>query len=393
MKVLQVHNRYRLRGGEDAVFDNTIRILRAGGVAVCTFARDSRDLPDTTAAKAGAMISGVWSGAAKRAMRATLRRERPDVVHVHNLYPLLSPSVLAACDDAGVPVVMTAHNYRLSCPIGTHYVHGAACMRCAGGHEQHCFLRNCRGSRAESAGYALRSWLANRNHWFRRPVQRFLAISAYLRDHLITQGFDADTVTVVPNTVAIPADATDPAEGSYALFCGRLSEEKGVDILIAAAHAAPEVPVRIAGDGPLRPALESIAPPNVRFLGRLDAGELAAAYRGARFFVAPAMWHEAFGLVVAEAMAHGLPVIASRMGAHTELIADGARGHLFSAGDDTALAETMHALWKDPARCRDMGAAARRYAAEEFGEARYFERLIAVYQEVTANAAEPGIST
>lgn len=386
MKVMQVHNRYRQRGGEDAVFDNTIRILRDGGIAVCTLERDSQAMPDTVTAKAGALISGVWSAAGKRAMHDALRAEQAEVVHIHNLYPLLSPSVLSACREAGVPVVMTAHNYRLTCPIGTHYTRGESCMRCVGGQEHHCFLRNCRGSRAESAGYAARAWAANHYGWYRDGVQRFLAISDYLKAHLITHGFDANRIDVVPNTVAIPETAGDPARGDYVFFCGRLSEEKGVDILIAAAHAAPEVPIRIAGDGPLRAALESAAPANVTFLGRLGGDELAAAYRGARAFVAPAMWHEAFGLVVAEAMAHGLPVIASRMGAHTALVTEGERGHLFDAGDDVALAALLRQCWEDPADCAAMGATARAYATDEFSESKYFDRLQTIYEDVRTSA-------
>jgi glycosyltransferase involved in cell wall biosynthesis len=379
MKILQVHNRYRFRGGEDVVFENTIAALRARGLDVAAFERSSNDLPAGLPGKLRAVAAGVYSPAAAREMRHCLERERPDLVHIHNLYPLLSPSILDACARSGIPVVMTCHNFRLTCPIGTHFIRGQICTQCRDHSPWRCLFRNCRDNRLESAAYALRAAAAAQFRWFQRGVSRFIAISHFLRSHLAAAGLPADRIHVVPNMCPAPAAATDPGVGEYLLFCGRLSPEKGLDTLLAAARLVPEVPLVIAGEGPLKDTLAAAAPPSVRFAGLLQRDELATLYRGARAFIAPSVWYETFGLVVAEAMGHGLPVIASRIGALPELIEDHRTGLLFTPGNAEELAQHLRACWADPDRCRRLGAAGRAKAMTEFSEARHVDRLLEIY--------------
>jgi len=157
MKVIQVHNWYRVRGGEATVVNTTERLLRERGVDVRMLTRDTATLPDTFRSRLRAFASGIYSRSARREMARMLDEFRPDVVHVHNVYPLLSPSVVAACRAVGVPVAMSCHNYRLICPIGTLFVRGQLCERCVSGGAYWCALCNCRGSLPESVAYALRS--------------------------------------------------------------------------------------------------------------------------------------------------------------------------------------------------------------------------------------------
>lgn len=387
MKVLQVHNRYRFRGGEDAVFENTIDRLRERGVQVSALDKHSDDIGGSLLRKAVAVASGVYSPAAARAMTSLLQAERPDVVHSHNLFPLLSPSVLVACRRAGVPVVMTVHNYRLSCPIGVHFREGAVCEACRGGHEFQCLRHNCRGSLQESGAYALRGWVSNRLGLFRDNVTRFIAISAFLKAFLVADGFPADRIDVVHNAIHIPATPADAGAGQYAAFCGRLSEEKGIPLLLEAARQNPDIPVRIAGTGDLLDALKREAPANVSFLGQLNRDALADLYRNARCQVVPSVWHETFGLVAAEAMAHGIPVIASRMGGLQGLFDDGDSGLLFNPGDASDLAAKLRMLWDDPARAQAMGRAARTHAVQEFAASVHVDRLLQVYERAIADHA------
>lgn len=379
MKILQVHNRYRYRGGEDAVFENTIAALRARGLGVVAFERSSNDLPTGLPGKLRAVASGIYSPAAAREMRRCLERERPDLVHIHNLYPLLSPSILDACARSGIPVVMTCHNFRLTCPIGTHFIRGEICTQCRDHSAWQCLRRNCRDNRLESAAYALRSVVAAHFRWFERGVNRFIAISAFLREHLAAAGLPKDRIHIVHNMCPAPAAAADPGAGEHLLFCGRLSPEKGLETLLDAARLAPEVPVLIAGEGPLKDTLRAAAPPSVKFAGLLQRDELDALYRRARAFVAPSVWYETFGLVVAEAMGHGIPVIASRIGALPELVEDQHTGLLSAPGDARELARHLRACWNDPDYCRRLGHAGREKALAEFSEGRHVDRLLEVY--------------
>jgi glycosyltransferase involved in cell wall biosynthesis len=224
-----------------------------------------------------------------------------------------------------------------------HFREGAVCEECRGGREYRCAVNNCRGSLQESTAYALRGWVANRLGLFKNNVTRFVAISAFLKDFLVAEGIPAGRIDVVQNAITLPATPAQAGAGSYMAFCGRLSEEKGIPILLEAARQNPDIPIRIAGTGELREALERDAPANVRFLGQLDRNALAAHYRGARAQLVPSVWHETFGLVAAEAMGHGIPVIASRMGGLQGLFVDGESGLLFAPGDAQNLAAKMRA--------------------------------------------------
>ncbi|HEY8240231.1 MAG TPA: glycosyltransferase, partial [Kiritimatiellia bacterium] len=157
MKVLHAYNAHRGLGGATLATRGTIRILREGGVEVEEFMRDSKGLPPTLAGKVTAFVGGLYPAQAVRDFEAVLRERRPDVVHTHELYPLISPWILPACDRAGVPVVATCNDFRLSCPIATHHSHGEACFRCVGGREYWCVLRNCRSSVPESVAFAMRN--------------------------------------------------------------------------------------------------------------------------------------------------------------------------------------------------------------------------------------------
>jgi glycosyltransferase involved in cell wall biosynthesis len=390
MRILQVHNRYRLRGGEEAVVENTEAVLRRHGDEASRFEKASDDLGVGIAAKLGAVFSAIYSPRSRREMAARIVADRPDVVHIHNLYPLLSPSILLACRDARVPVVMTVHNYRLMCPIAVHFRDGHICEDCLGGREWMCLLNNCRDSRMESAAYALRNWTVRTLGFYKKHVNQFLAISAFLKERLVEAGYPEGRVRVVPNMIGLPETAVDPAQGEYAGFAGRASAEKGIDVLVAAAQLAPDVPVTIAGHGPMLAQYQQDAPSNVTFPGMLSREQLTDFYRRARFLVVPSQWHETFGLVAVEAMSHGVPVVASKIGGLQEIVRDGETGLTFEPGNAQDLAEKMRALWADPARCRALGEAARKRVAAHYSEEVYVKNLLAAYESAIEGARLAG---
>ena len=380
MRVLQVHNRYRVRGGEDTAFDALVALLRARGEEVLTFERDSAAIARGLSGRGRAFLSSIRSVSAARELRALIEVWQPDVVHLHNLYPLISPSVLRPCREAGVPVVMTCHNYRLICPVGTLFSRGAVCERCAGGREVLCAVRNCAGDPLLSTAYALRAMAARVPvNVFHRAVDLFITPSEFVRRKLMEHGYRRCRFAVVPHPVVAPETAADPARGRYVAYLGRISAEKGVGVLLAAARRCPDVPIRIAGDAALMPGLDRAAPPNATFVGPIPRAAVGDFLRGARLLVAPSICYETFGMAVVEAMAHGLPVVASRIGGLPETVQDGATGLLCPPGDPSALADALRTLWAAPSRCRELGRCARDEAGRRFHPGRVFAALVGLY--------------
>lgn len=380
MKLLQVYNQYRsLFGGEETVVQRIAELVVRNGGEARLLMRSSRGLDQSIGGKIKAFCSGVYNPFSYHDMVRFLHRYHPDVTHVHNLYPLFSPSVLVALRRAGIPIVMTVHNHFHTCPTADHLHRGRVCERCVGGKEYHCVLQNCRGNALESVGYALRSAVARQLRLFTDNVTIVVALNEFARERLVRAGFPPDRVVVLPNMVEIPETAADPLRGEYAVFSGRMCPEKGVSTLLEAAGMVPEVPVRLLGDGPTLEEHRAAAPDNAVFVGRLPSDKVADAYRKARFLVVPSRWFEGCPLVILEAMSHGLPVVASRIGGLPELVDDGVTGLLFEPGNAQELSVKMSALWSDPDQCRQMGEQGRRKALRDYSEHVYWTRLEEVY--------------
>lgn len=356
----------------------TVEMLNRRGNEATLCKASSKELESHLFAKAGAFFGGIYSLSAYNRMRRLLKDKRPNVVHAHNLYPLFSPSVLVACRAESVPVVLTLHNYGLTCPSWHHLHNGQTCKRCLGGKEYWCVLKNCRDDLPTSIGYALRSIVARKFNLFVRNTSLFVALSSFARQWFAQAGVPGSRIVVVPNWVSIPTSATEPSNGTYVGSVGRLSAEKGFHTLLGAARSAG-LPVRIAGNGPLRSRLEKDVPANVQLVGLLDRTAVDMFYREARFVVVPSLCFEGFPLVVAESMSHGLPVIASRIGGLPEIVDDGVTGLLFEPGNVEELAIKMRLLWENPELCRRMGRAGREKVMREYSEDRYYRRLMAVY--------------
>jgi glycosyltransferase involved in cell wall biosynthesis len=346
----------------------------------------SAEIDEMRLGRVRAFFSGVYSGRSRRAMRRLLDEQRPDVVHVNNVYPLISPSILVECRRAGVPVVMSVRNHRLVCPNGLHFSRGEVCERCVGGREYACVLRNCEGDLFKSIGYALRSTVARTWRLFHNGVTLFAVLSPFQRERLIAAGFPAERIVVLPNMIHSNG-AVDPAPlGDYVAYVGRVSPEKGVETLVAAAARCPDIPFKIAGSTDRMPHLTSSAPSNVAFLGHLDGPSLDAVYRASRVVVLPSTCLETFGLPLAEAMSHGKPVVASRIGGLPSIVHNNVTGLLAEPGDASDLAEKIRALWEQPELCRAMGQAGRAKTLGEYSPDRYYERLMAAYGRAKALA-------
>ncbi|MDQ1015651.1 glycosyltransferase [Streptomyces afghaniensis] len=392
MHVLVVHNRYASAqpSGENRVVDQEVALLREAGHRVGVFERRSDDIAGLSLpGKAALPLLVPWNPAVRAELAARLRSERPDVVHVHNVFPLLSPAVLAACADAGVPAVATLHNYTQVCPPGTLQRDGRPCTECVGATPLPAVRHGCyRGSRLATVPLAV-SLSVNRRRWW-SGVERFLCISAAQRDVLVRAGMPAERLVVKHNFVPDP-DARRAGAGEHLLFLGRLAQAKGVRLLMAAwdeiaAGGGVGVPLVIAGTGPLEREVTAWAAgrDDVRYVGLLDPAECQKTVARSVAVVAPSTWLEAFGLVVVEAMAAGVPVVAAGHGAFVELVEDGVTGLLHQPGDSVSLASRIRRIAADEALGREMGQAARRRYEQGFSPAVGLERLVEEYRTAIA---------
>lgn len=361
------------------MYESIVRILRDKAHSVCLYERTSKNIRYLKD-KIQAIAKGIYSISTKKELLDVLALEHPEVVHAHNLYPFISPSVLVACKESNVPVVMRCPNYRLVCPIGNHMRNDIVCELCSNGKEYWCVLKNCRGNIFESAGYAFRSAVARKLRLYQKNVTLYVPPSEFVKRKLVNAGFSRDRIIVLPNMVPTPNSDVNPYNGKYVAYVGRISPEKGVETLLEVAELLPNLSFKFAGDGSRMCLILKNLPKNAKFVGQLKDPELALFYEKARFLVMPSVWFEAFGLVVAEAMSYGLPVIASRIGALPELIEDGVTGFLFEPGNSKDLARKLRFLWENSELCQQMGKAAREKALRDYSEDVYYKKLMAVYK-------------
>jgi glycosyltransferase involved in cell wall biosynthesis len=378
MHVLVVHNRYREQGGEDAVVEHEVGLLRSAGHEVTEYGRHNDEIDESAPWEAA--LQALWSRRTTRDIEVLVQRRRPDVVHVHNAFPLVSPSVFWAAARAGIPVVQTLHNFRLICPQGLLLRDGRPCESCIGTLPLPAIRHACyRGSRSQSAVVAGMTVLHQGLGTWRRKVDRYIALSEFSRGRLVAGGLPADRVVVKPNSVYAPPPAPELSRTGL-LFAGRLSMEKGLDTLVHAAASLPARTVRVAGSGPMAGRLA--AEPAILPLGRLDRDVLGGEMAGAIALVLPSACYENSPLSVLEAFASGLPVIASRIGALAEIVEDGVTGLLFEPGSPDALREKMSWALAHPEAMRAMGQAARQRHARSYAPQENLRRLIEIYESM-----------
>jgi glycosyltransferase involved in cell wall biosynthesis len=345
MKILITHNDYGRYSGEEAVVDKMGEMMEAHGHQICFYRTSTADHQHGLTSKLRIFLSGIYSYQGVLGIKKTLLKEHPDIINVHNLYPFISPAALFTCKSAGVPIVMTVHNYRLMCPTGLFLRDGRPCEHCLHhGDEWGCVRYNCEKNFFKSLGYALRGYVARKMGAYHKNVDRFVCLTSFQKNKLIEAGFTAEKITVIPNSIPA-AGAYSAAPGVYVGYVGRLSEEKGWDMLVEIAGKNPQLRIEIASGTPGVPNL----PGNIRFRGHLRPSELTEFYRNARFLVIPSRCYEGFPLVALEAMAMGKPVIAPDHGGFAGIVGKGpdAIGWLFRPNDIRDLEASILKLWED----------------------------------------------
>ena len=378
-----VHNAYGKVSGEEIVIDDLVQLLQSRGVTVKRFSRSSAEIEDTRLGKISAFFSGFHNPFSRRAFGQFLRDNRPDVVHIHNLYPLISPSILPECTAQGIPVVMTVHNFRLACPNGLLMSHGEICDRCLGGREYWCIFRNCEESILKSTGYALRTATARILRCYYDNVNHFICLSVFQKNILLKEGLPADRVTVLANPFSFTGETISNKEsGGYVAYVGRISPEKDVLTLIEAARKLDNIQFKFAGDYHRMPEVIKQKPDNCEFLGQLNSEDIVQFYQNARIIVFATRCYEGFPTVLLEAMSHSLPVICSRIGGLPEIVDDRITGLLYEPGNADELADHLRTLWQNPALCQKLGDAGRRKVLEDYAAERLLDRLLGIYEKV-----------
>jgi glycosyltransferase involved in cell wall biosynthesis len=393
VKVVIAHNRYvsAQPSGENTIVESEITQLTEAGVTVIPFIRNSDDIPGLPVlAKAALPVSPIYNRSAQRALASLLATERPDVLHLHNPYPLLSPWVVRTAHRHGVPVVQTVHNYRQVCSSGLFFRDGHVCHDCAGrGFGLPAVQHACyRGSRAQSAIMAA-TLAIHRGTW--HTVDRYLALTSAIADHLRGYGIPSNRISVKPNGIPDPG-RPEPPGGTDFLFAARLTQEKGLGLLLDAwsRHPAGSLGLlRVAGDGPLRSLAETAARErtDVEYLGPLSPERMRAAIRAAGCVVVPSTWHDVLPTIALEALANGRPVLGTRLGGLPYLVgadpgSDGPSGGWIVDPDPEALSEGLALARKGAAE--SSGPARRRYELC-FAPSILTARLIEIYEEVASS--------
>jgi glycosyltransferase involved in cell wall biosynthesis len=388
MKILLVHNKYQQAGGEDVVFDQELRLLERHGHHVVSYLRSNHELEELSPIEQIGLVGRIISAEdSKEDIQQILREEKPDLVHAHNTFMMISPSIYEVCKQEGVPVLQTLHNFRLLCPAGTFFRDGHVCEECRNHGLMRSVAHGCyRESRAATAAVALMLQVHRTRRTWDELVSGFIALTHFARDKFIECGLPAEKIYVKPNFV-YPDPGQRSTAAHYALFAGRLSPEKGVSTLLAAwDRVRSPIPLVIVGDGPLRSELEAEAAKRnlwqVTFRGHLALSETRAAIKQAAFLIVPSLWYEGFSLNVAEAFACGVPVICSRLGALQENVADHRTGLHFDVGDAEDLAAKVEWARTHPFELATMGREARHEYERRFSSEVNYSRLMEIYEQM-----------
>lgn len=391
LKVLLVHNSYQQPGGEDVVFEQERLMLENAGHEVVLYKRSNWETDQYKGLRRISLAKRtIWASDVKAEFHRLLRKEKPDVVHVHNTFVMISPSIYSACAEAKVPVVLTLHNYRLLCPSATFFRDGAVCEECV----DHSLVRSVQhacyhGSRLTTSVLAGMLEVHRIRGTWNREISCFVALTQFSRERFVQGGLPAEKIFVKPNFVH-PDPGARTGDGDYALFVGRLSPEKRVSTVLAAWKCLRlPIPIMVIGGGPDRPQLEAQARQdgltNVRFLGQVPREQTLAAINKARFLVFSSEWYENFPVTIAESFACRTPVIASRMGAMKEIVNDGRNGLHFTPADAEDLAQKVEWAWTHPDEIRAMGLEARREFESKYTAEKNYPMLMEIYDRAIKN--------
>lgn len=383
MHIFFIHNRYQQTGGEDVSVQREKRVLQEHGHRVTLFEVDNQDIRSNRD-KIRVALNVAYSAQYRDAVTLKLAQYRPDIVHIHNFFPVLTPSLYDACRETHIPVIQTLHNYRTICPGALLMRQGAICEICVTHSAYRAGWYRCyKGSFLGTLAVARMVQFHRRRQTWHRNVNRFLALTEFARKKFIQGGFPPEKVSVKPNFIADPFLKNQRVQQrSGALFVGRLSHEKGLVTLMNAWRAIKNLPLRIAGDGPLQERVTAMDSHQAIFLGWQPPESISQEMSQASFLIFPSECYENFPLVLVEAFAHGLPIVAPRLGAMSEIVEDGKTGLLFTSRQTDDLIGKIRWMQNHPEACRQMGENARKVYLDRYTPQQNYAMLFTIYQTV-----------
>ncbi|BAZ42355.1 glycosyl transferase, group 1 family protein [Calothrix sp. NIES-4101] len=383
MKIIQVHNAYQHMGGEEVVVAAEYEILKQYGHEIQQWIVENSGIENSnflTKAKIG--LQSIWSAESYRNIHNKIQDFQPDIVHVHNTIPLISPSVYAACNDTGIPVIHTLHNYKLICPGAYLYRDDGICEECIGKSiPSPAVIHGCyRGSRSQTT-VAVAGLINHRfKKTYKNDVDIYIALTRFARQKFIEGGLPAEKIAVKPNFVTSDIQVGEHT-GGYALFVGKLVQYKGIETLLKAWHLLKkDIPLKIVGQGPLEILLQSNLANNVEYLGSLPRDKVIHLMQNASVLIFPSEWYEGFPMTITEAFATGLPAIASRVGGITELVKEGYSGWDFTPKDAQDLAHTVEQAWSDTTELKRRGVMARKQYEDHYSPDKNYQMIINIYK-------------
>ncbi len=395
MRILLAHNRYQHKGGEDSVFLAEGDLLRENGHEVLEYTKSNESIKKHGSISVA--IDAIWAHQSYKELRATFQKSKPDIVHVHNYVPRISPAIFYAAHAENIPIVQTLHNFRMVCVDGMLMRNGAICEKCVEkkikwpGVVHGCY----RNSRLASATVASMLSIHHALGTWHNKVTRYITLTNFQRNKLITAGYPAERLVVKPNFCPDSSSTTTSnADRSRGLFVGRLSHEKGIDVLVDAARKC-STSIDLIGSGPKLEAVQAAAPDNLHVHGYVNDEDMHRIQESALFLVLPSIVYEGFPMVIPEAFSMGIPIIASRHGGMQEIIEDGVTGLHFTPGDASDLAAKIKWASENPDKMRDFGRNARRIYESKFSPKQNLEILTGVYRdaiEEVAPARAPAIA-
>lgn len=389
MRILKVHNYYVQSGGEDTVFKAEASLLRSKGHEVIEYLEFNKKIESMN--KAFVALQTVWSQSSYNKLKIFLQKTKPEVVHFHNTFPLISPSAYYACQEVNIPVVQTLDNQRLICPAASFYREGKLCLDCMGkvplpGVFHACYHNSHLHTAVVASMVTLHRWLGT----WQTKIDFYLCSTNFYRDLFVQAGFPIDKMIVMPHFVQQRNHSdTSNTQGDYALFVGRLDPEKGIKTLLEAWHLL-DFPLKIRGSGRLdessREYVRLHGMNNIEFVGHMEEKELSDLIGNARFLVMPSEgFYETFGMVIIEAYSRGVSVLASNIGVVPELVSDKQTGLLFDPGNPNDLANKARWMWEHPVEVSVMGTNGLLIYEERFTQEQCYKTLVDVYEKLVAS--------